>query len=82
MKASDKLRVYYMKREQDIGGWHPLGRQTQCDLGYLLHALKPILADLEARGYDTKTFKLSVEPQAGCERFASQRKPGEVGGHG
>lgn len=74
MKATDKLRVYYMKPEQDIGGWHPLGQQTQCDLGYLLDALKPILASLERRGYDTKTFKLSVEPQQGNARFASQRK--------
>lgn len=74
MKAIDKLRVYYMKREQDIGGWHPLGRQTQGDLGWLLYEMKTILAGLEARGYDTKTLKLSVEPQAGNARFASQRK--------
>jgi hypothetical protein len=76
VKATDKLRVYYMKRERDIGGWHPLGRQTQCDLGWLLHEMKHILAELEARGYDTKTLKLSVEPQQGNERFASQRKGG------
>lgn len=73
MKAADKLRVYYMRREHDMGGYHPLGFGTKSDLGFLLHALKPIIKELESRGYDPKTFRLSIEPQQGEQRFSSQR---------
>jgi hypothetical protein len=79
MKASDKLRVYYMKRERDMGGFFPLGQQTRCDLGYLLFAMEPVWKELERRGYDPKTLRFSIEPQAGNERFASQRGPKEAG---
>jgi hypothetical protein len=73
MRATDKLRVYYMKRETDMGGYHPLGQGTKCDLGYLLHAIEPIWQELERRGYDPKTLRFSIEPSAGNVRFASQR---------
>lgn len=74
MKSHDKLRVYYMRRERDMGGWHPLGQQTKCDLGYLLFAMEPIWKELESRGYDPKTMRFSIEPQQGNKRFASQRE--------
>ena len=74
LKASDKLRIYYMKGENDMGGFHPLGQGTKSDLGYLLFALEPIWKELEQRGYDPKTLKLSIEPKAGNTRFASQRE--------
>lgn len=75
MKAIDKLRVWWFKRERDMGGWHPLGSQTVCDLSYLLYALKPIFAELDRRGYDLTTFKLSIEPKRDSDRFASNRQP-------
>lgn len=73
MKAKDKLRASWLKRDNDLGGRFPLGSQTKADAGFLLNALAPIVAELERRGYDKCTFKLSIEPQAGNARFASQR---------
>lgn len=78
MKARDKLRAYWFKREQDMGGWAPLGQGTKSDLGYLLFAMEPIWKELERRGYDPKTLRVSIEPQAGNAKFASQREPKET----
>ena len=75
MKATDKLRAYWFKRENDLGGYHPLGSQTKCDLAYLLGSVltKEVVAELKRRGYDPRTLKFSIEPKAGNDRFAPQR---------
>lgn len=75
MRARDKLRMYWFKREQDMGGWAPLGQGTKSDLGYLLFQMQPIVEELERRGYDPKTLKFSIEPKKGDQRFASEREP-------
>jgi hypothetical protein len=76
VKAKDKLRIYWHRRE-GLMGYHPLGFQTKSDLAYMFSVITPeVLAELERRGYDPKTLKLSVEPQAGNDRFASQRRGG------
>jgi len=77
MKVRDKLRVWWFKRENDMGGFHPLGQFTKGDLGYLLFAMEPIWKELERRGYDPKTLKFSIEPQKGNTRFTSQREDHE-----
>ena len=52
----------------------PLGTQTKCDGGFLSECLGPIVDELRKRGYDPTTVRFSIEPMAGNDRFASQRK--------
>lgn len=75
MKAADKLRAYWSKRETDVMLHFPLGRQTVCD-GHWLSGVfdKNFIEQLEARGYDPTTLRFSVEPKSGNEKFASQRE--------
>lgn len=84
MKATDKLRAYWDKEDQCIGGWHPLGHQTRCDLNMLFDAWchpgegrASFIYELDKRGYDLTTLKFSIEPKKGNVRFASQRTPEE-----
>ena len=67
------MHAKWSGREDDSIVHYPLGQQTRADGGYLLHALGPVLEELERRGYDKRTFRFSIEPQAGNGRFASQR---------
>lgn len=73
--AKDKLRLYWDRKERCLGGWHPLGSQTQCDLAWLFgDVMTPaVLAEFKRRGYDPATLRMSIEPLAGNDRFASQR---------
>lgn len=73
VRAVDKLRVRWCRRERDMLALYPLGSQTSSDGGWLLHALGPILEELERRGYDKTTLRVSIEPARGNTRFASQR---------
>jgi hypothetical protein len=75
MRQSDKLRVYYSKREKDVMFYHPLGQDTISD-AHFLHSVfdQKFTDDLKRRGYDITTLKFSIEPQAGDTRFASQRE--------
>lgn len=77
MKATDKLRAYWSKQEDCLEVWHPLGMQTCTDANWIIATLNAdVIAELERRGYDKTTLRLSIEPKAGNPRFASQR-PGE-----
>lgn len=78
MKATDKLRVTWCKKEKTVLFHYPLGSQTKCDCGFLSGYITEELAnELEERGYDKTTLKFSIEPQKGNERFASQREENE-----
>lgn len=75
MKAKDKLRANWSKKERDLVFHYPLGVQTVCDAGYLAGVItEELLRELERRGYDKTTFKFSIEPKKGDERFGSQDK--------
>lgn len=76
MKATDKLRVYWSKKENDLMFFFPLGQQTKCDASYLYSAVfsAEVLRELEARGYDLTTIKFEISPKQGSTRFASQRE--------
>jgi hypothetical protein len=72
MKAKDKLRAYWSKREGLMLAF-PIGTQTKCDAGFLCGVLtKEVTDELDRRGYDLNTIKFSIEPKAGNQRFASQ----------
>ena len=74
MKASDKLRVTYSKRERDLMMHYPLGFMTKNDGHYLANTFSKAFTDeLTQRGYDITTMKFSIEPLAGQTRFAAQR---------
>ena len=74
MKAADKLRANWSKREQDIMLHFPLGSGTKSDAALLAHTFnRQFTDDLASRGYDIRTLKFSIEPMAGDTRFASQR---------
>jgi hypothetical protein len=74
MRAEDKLRATWSKRENDVMLHYPLGQSTASD-GHWLSGVfsKEFTEELQRRGYDVSTLRFSVEPMQGCERFASQR---------
>lgn len=75
MKAIDKLRATWSKREKDIMLHYPLGFSTRCDGSYLSHIFgKKFTDEMDERGYDITTLKFSIEPKKGDKRFASQRE--------
>lgn len=74
MRAQDKLRATWCKKEGTMLFHYPLGCQTKCDAGFLSGHLTDQLAnELEKRGYDKTTIKFSIEPKKGNPDFASQR---------
>lgn len=73
-KETDKLRAYWSKKEGDLMLFHPLGINTKSDAHYLSVLLEEVPEELERRGYDKTTFRLSISPKIGNERFASQRR--------
>ena len=75
MKAIDKLRSDWCKKERCRQFHTPGGSQTKCDGMFIDGILTDhFLNELEERGYDKTTFKFSIEPQKGNIRFQSQRK--------
>jgi len=75
MKAIDKFRVNWSKRERDLMIHFPLGYGTSSD-GHWISSFfsKEFTAELEKRGYNIETFKFSIEPKKGNEKFSSQRE--------
>lgn len=74
MRAEDKLRAYWSKRERDVMFHWPGGSGTKCDAHWLYGVFNDeFVKELEKRGYDPSTLRFSVEPQKGNERFTSQR---------
>lgn len=75
MKASDKLRANWSKRENDIMLHHPMGFGTRSDGHFLSnHFDKEFTESLKERGYDITTLKFSIEPMKGNPQFRSQRE--------
>jgi len=83
LKKEDKLSVCWSEKEQDYMINFPLGIGTSSD-GHLLHGFlftdyhkdetfAELLKELESRGYDPKTLKISIEPKRGEGKFESQR---------
>ena len=75
MKAKDKLKVTYNKRQKDFLFQFPTGLQTVCDARYMNNVVftKEVTDELERRGYDIATLKFSIEPMLGAQKFESQR---------
>jgi hypothetical protein len=64
MKAKDKLRVTWCKKEGTILFHYPMGSQTKSDAGFLSGYITEELAKaLDERGYDKETLKFSIEPK-------------------
>lgn len=75
MKAGDKLRVDWSKKENDLMIHWPAGSTTKTDAHWISGIFdKEMANELKRRGYDIKTLKFSIEPIAGNEKFCSQRK--------
>ncbi len=75
MKAKDKLKASWSKTEGDLMLHYPLGQCTKSDAHWISGVFnKEFTDELTKRGYDVNTFKFSIEPIEGNERFASQRK--------
>ena len=74
MKAADKLRAYWSKREADVILYHPLGVCTKSDGHYLAGIFdKEFTRQMDVRGYDVETLRFEICPKAGEDRFASTR---------
>lgn len=74
MKATEKLRATWCKKERSVLYHYPLGSQTKCDASFLSgHITDAFARELEKRGYDKTTLRFSIEPKKGNEDFASQR---------
>lgn len=77
--ASDKLRINWSKRENDLMIHFPLGSQTVCDGHLLASMLRDLRPELERRGYDITTLRFEISPKAGHDRFASERLVEKIG---
>jgi len=76
MKAADKLRATYSRKERDVILHFPLGTSTVTDANYLTGVFNKAFTDeMEKRGYNLATMKFSIEPHptARPEKFASLR---------
>ena len=74
VKAIDKLRATWSKKERDLLFHYPLGICTKSDGHYLSGIFTEQFTDeLDKRGYDLSTFKFEISPKPGEQRFASQR---------
>lgn len=74
MRAKDKLRVNWSKSEQDLMVHFPLGQGTKSSGRYLIHRFDDtFIEEMTKRGYDITTLRVSIEPNQGDTRFASQR---------
>lgn len=79
MKASDKLRANWSKREDDVMLHYPLGIGSRSDGHWLSGVFNKAFTDeLASRGYDITTMKFSIEPKAGEHRFSSTRQEPSV----
>lgn len=75
MKAIDKLRVYWWKKERDVAFHWPGGIQTKCDAHYLSGIFtKEFQEEMERRGYDITTLRFEICPMKGNQRFTSQKE--------
>lgn len=75
MKAVDKLRVTWNKKEKTCSYHYPAGSQTSADAAYLAGIITDEVArELRERGYDPSTMKFSIEPRKGNRDFDSQLK--------
>ena len=63
MKAGDKLRANYSKKQDDVVLHYPLGQSTVCDARWLSGIFsEEFMNELSKRGYDVATMKFSIEP--------------------
>ena len=63
MKAADKLRATYSRKERDVILHFPLGTSTVSDGHYLSGIFNKAFTDeMEKRGYNLATMKFSIEP--------------------
>ena len=75
MKATEKLRATWCKKERSILYHYPLGSQTKCDASFLSgHVTDAFARELEKRGYDKTTLRFSIEPKKGNEALHPKEK--------
>ena len=75
MKALNKLRVTWSKRENDVLVSWPVGLGTKSDAHWLSAKFgRDFTGELIRRGYDMTTMRFSVEPLPGNCKFQSQRE--------
>lgn len=74
MKKTDKLAVWWSKREKDYLINSPAGFGTNSDAHWLSGFFnKEFENELKQRGYDPTTLKFSIEPAAGEMKFRVNR---------
>jgi len=77
MKAKDKLRVFWGKKQQQLMFYWPLGIGTKSDAHYLYGVFDELfVSEMQQRGYDIQTLRFAISPLAGNEKFVSMRKKG------
>ena len=72
LKKKEKLTAYWIKKENCIGAYHPLGFMTQTDAHYLFDNVftKEFVKEMTDRGYDVTTMKFEISPKLpNYERF-------------
>lgn len=74
MRAADKLRVTWSRREHDTMIHFPLGFGTSCDGHYMAGVFgKDFIREMTERGYDITTVRFQISPKVGNPKFRSQR---------
>ena len=73
MKAKDKLRAYWSKRENDIMLHWPAGVGTKSDAHWLSGIFNDkFIEAITSRGYDPTTIRFEVRPKRGNQGFVSE----------
>jgi hypothetical protein len=76
MKAKDKLRAQWSKKEDDLMYYFPLGRDTKADGAYLAISVfnYQFIQQMKARGYDITTLRFEIAPACNNPKFVSERQ--------
>lgn len=74
MRAKDKLRVSWGKKQRELMFHWPIGVATKSDAHYLYGIFNELfIGEMQRRGYDVQTLRFEISPLAGNGRFVSER---------
>lgn len=75
MRAKDKLRILWSKKQRELMFHWPLGIATKSDAHYLYGIFNEVfICEMRQRGYDIQTLRFEISPSSGNEKFVSERK--------
>ena len=73
VRLRNKLYITWTEKDGFLVHY-PIGIDTRTDASFMAHIIPSNLAkELDARGYNMKTFRLEICPKVGNSKFVSER---------